>query len=155
MMRKLSTVAGCVLVLAACGGGAEQPAQDQAAAPPAATGATGATHDVNMVLEGTAYKYVPDQLTIRVGDAVNFHNVSGGPHNVQFWPDSIPAGAADALGAGMPDQMSPLAGPLLIDYTGPGALYTITFNNVPAGEYRFYCLPHLANNMVGKITVAQ
>lgn len=157
MTRKLLVGAGFALVLAACGGGAERPAQEEApaAAPPATTGAAGATHDVNMVLEGTAYKYVPDQLTIRVGDAVTFHNLSGGPHNVQFWPDSIPAGAAEPLGAGMPDQMSPLAGPLLIDYSGPSALYTITFNSVPEGEYRFYCLPHLANNMVGKITVTQ
>lgn len=153
-MRKLS-MAGLVLFVAACGGGAEQ--QQQAAqpeapapAPAAAPAGTGASHDVNMVLEGTAYKYVPDQLTIKVGDRINFHNVSGGPHNVQFWADSIPAGAAEALGAGMPDQMSPLAGPLLVE---PNAVYMVTFANTPAGEYKFYCLPHLANKMVAKVTV--
>ena len=80
--------------------------------------AGGATHDVNMVLEGSTYKYVPDQLTIKSGDVVRFHNVSGGPHNVSFWADSIPAGAADALKAGMPDQMAPLEGSLLTEPNG-------------------------------------
>ena len=71
-----------------------------------------------MVLEGSSYKYVPDQLTIKSGDVVRFHNVSGGPHNVSFWADSIPGGAADALKAGMPDQMAPLEGSLLTEPNG-------------------------------------
>ena len=54
---------------------------------------------------------------------IHFHNKSGGPHNVSFWADSIPAGAADALKAGMPDQMAPLEGPLL---TEPNAIYRST-----------------------------
>ena len=152
-MRKFAMVAGFGLLAAACGGGekaAEAPAAEAPAA--AAPAAAGATHDVNMVLEGTSYMYVPSELTIRAGDMVVFHNISGGPHNVQFWGDSIPMGAADALGAGMPDVMGPLAGPLLVE---PNGTYTITFANTPAGEYKFYCLPHLANKMTGKVTVAQ
>ena len=152
-MRKLSVAAGLGIVLAACGG--EKPAaqpEAPAPAPAAATPAGGASHDVNMVLEGTTYHYVPAELTIKGGDRIVFHNVSGGPHNVQFWADSIPAGSAEALSAGMPDQMSPLAGPLVVD---PNATYTVSFNNTPAGEYKFYCLPHLANKMFGKVTVSQ
>lgn len=153
-MRKFAVVAGLGMLAAACGGGAEKAAEAPAAAAPAAEApaAGGATHDVNMVLEGTAYLYVPAHLTIRSGDRVVFHNVSGGPHNVQFWADSIPAGAAEPLGAGMPDAMGPLAGPLLVE---PNASYTVNFANTPAGEYRYFCLPHLANKMVAHITVTQ
>ena len=77
-MRVTSMAAGLAVLLAACGGG-EQKAENQqstatpesapAAAPAAAPSATGATHDVNMVLEGSTYKYVPDNLTIKAGDA--------------------------------------------------------------------------------------
>jgi len=158
-MRATSMLAGLALVLAACGGG-EQKADDQqtTAAPdqaaPAAGDAApaggGTTHDVNMVLEGTSYKYVPDQLTIKSGDVVRFHNVSGGPHNVAFWADSIPSGAAEPLKAGMPDQMAPLEGSLL---TEPNAVYTVNFAGAPAGEYKYYCLPHLALGMKAKLTV--
>lgn len=158
-MRVTSMVAGLALVLAACGG--EKKADDQAtttaapeqpAAAPAAgaPAAGGASHDVNMVLDGSSYKFDPAELTIKAGDVVNFHNKSGGPHNVSFWADSIPAGAADALKGGMPDQMAPLEGPLL---TEQDAVYKVAFTGTPAGEYKFYCLPHLALGMHGKITV--
>jgi plastocyanin len=50
----------------------------------------------------------------------------------------------------MPDQMAPLEGQLL---TEPNAVYTVTFAGAPAGEYKFYCLPHLALGMKGRITV--
>jgi plastocyanin len=152
-------VAGLAFILAACGGG-EPKADDQQTmatpdqAAPAAGGAApaggGTTHDVNMVLEGSSYKYVPDQLTIKSGDVVRFHNVSGGPHNVSFWADSVPSGAADALKAGMPDQMAPLEGSLLTELN---AIYTVNFAGAPTGDYKFYCLPHLALGMKGKLTV--
>ncbi len=157
-MHVNSMVAGLAIVLAACGG--EKKADDQstttttpeqpASAPAGAPAAGGATHDVNMVLEGTSYKYDPAELTIKAGDVVNFHNKSGGPHNVSFWADSIPSGAADPLKAGMADQMAPLEGPLL---TEPDAVYKVSFAGAPTGEYKYYCLPHLALGMKAKLTV--
>ncbi len=157
-MRVTSMVAGLAIVLAACGG--EKKAEDQstttatpdqsAAAPAAAPASDGAAHDVSMTLDGTTYKFDPAELTIKAGDVVNFHNKSGGPHNVSFWADSIPAGAADKLKSGMADQMAPLEGPLL---TEPDAVYKVSFAGAPTGDYKFYCLPHLALGMHGKITV--
>ncbi|HET7240238.1 MAG TPA: plastocyanin/azurin family copper-binding protein [Gemmatimonadales bacterium] len=157
-MRVTSMLAGLAIVLAACGG--EKKAEDQsttatpeqpAAAPAAAPAAGGGgTHDVMMVLEGSTYKFDPAELTIKAGDVVNFHNKSGGPHNVSFWADSIPAGGADVLKGTMPDQMAPLEGPLL---TEQDAVYKVSFAGAPTGDYKFYCLPHLALGMKGKISV--
>jgi plastocyanin len=158
-MRVTSMVAGLALVLAACGGEKKPEAQsttttaapEQPAAAPAAEPAAGGTaHDVNMVLDGSTYKYDPAELTIKAGDVINFHNKSGGPHNVSFWTDSIPSGAADVLKGAMPDQMAPLEGPLL---TEQDAVYKVSFAGAPTGQYKFYCLPHLALGMHGKITV--
>ncbi len=162
-MRMTSMVAGLAVVLAACGG--ENKTGDQQAGTPdtAATNApaanapaaapapgTGKTHDVNMVLDGSKYKYDPETLTIKSGDVVRFHNKSGGPHNVSFWADSIPSGAPDVLKKNMPNQMAPLEGPLL---TEPNASYEVSFAGAPKGEYKFYCLPHLALGMRAKLTV--
>ena len=155
-MRVTSMVAGLAIVVAACGG--EKKAADQGtmatdSAAPAAEAAApggGANHDVSMVLNGAKYEFQPAELTIKAGDQITFHNKSGGPHNVSFWGDSIPKGADATLTAAMPDQMAPLEGPLLTEVDGT---YKISFAGAPAGDYKFYCLPHLALGMHGKITV--
>jgi plastocyanin len=148
-----SLVAGLAIVLAACGGekkSSDQPAAapEQAGAPAATSTAAGATHDVNMVLEGSNYKYVPSELTIGPNDLVRYHNKSGGPHNVAFWADSIPAGAASHIV--LPDPMAPLSSKLVV---APDEVIEVKFNEAPKGEYKKYCTPHLALGMKGKITV--
>jgi len=155
-MRTIGWMAGMTVMLAACGGGEQggQPAPAPAApAQEAPAAAAGAVHDVQMIMEGTAYKFVPADLTIKPGDKVVFHNVSGGPHNVAFWADSIPAGTEATLASLMPgDKLDALSGPLVIE---PNAVYEITFTGLPDGEYKFHCTPHLAMGMVGKLTIAQ
>ena len=152
-MSKIAVVAGLAVLMAACGGGSETPAADttQAAAPAPAPAAAGAKHDVNMVSEGTSvFKFVPAELSIKVGDQVVFHNVSGGPHNVAFFADSIPAGAQAGIDAQLKDPVGPLSSALLVD---ANATLTLSFANAPAGDYKFTCTPHAAMGMHGKITV--
>jgi plastocyanin len=171
-MRTTSMVAGLAMVLAACGGGGDNRSGGEQAGTPdttaganapaanapeanapaanAPTGGTGKSHDVKMVLDGSKYKFDPDNLTIKSGDVVRFHNVSGGPHNVSFWSDSIPSGAAPVLTKNMPNQMAPLQSPL---ETEPNAVYEISFAGAPKGDYKYYCLPHLALGMKAKLTV--
>lgn len=107
-------------------------------------------HEVKMVMEGTAARFEPANLTIKRGDRVRFVTTSGGPHNVAFEADKTPDAAEAALTAGMPDPIAPLAGPLVMNN---GESYTITFAGVPAGTYEYICMPHVAMGMKGKITV--
>jgi plastocyanin len=153
-MRKHAVVAGLAVVMMACGGekGATPAADSTAAAAPAPAAATGATHDINMVLEGTSYKFVPAEFTIKVGDQVVFHNVSGGPHNVKFFEDSIPAGAKDMLVPQIKDGLEPLSTALV---TEPNATIALSFAGAPVGVYSFTCVPHQAMGMHGKVTVTQ
>lgn len=111
---------------------------------------TGTTHEVRMVLENNEYKFVPANLTIKAGDGVKWIMVSGGPHNAAFDAATVPANAKAQLIANMPNQMSELAGPLLIN---ANETYTMSFANVPPGTYNYFCTPHLAMNMRGVITV--
>ena len=153
-MRVTSMVAGLALVLAACGGekkaGDQAAATDSAAGTPAATApaATGATHDVDMVMDGTTPKFVPATLTVKSGDVIRFHNKSGGPHSVNFWTDSIPANAASTIAITPSSQA--LDSEIMNDQDG---IVTVTLNNAPAGQYKFYCMPHLAMGMKGVLTV--
>ncbi len=136
------------------GGGGETSSTAAAAAPADATaGGTGAVHEVRMVLtEQGEYRYVPDQLTIKVGDTVRWLNESGPPHNVAFYADRIPGGAADVLNGAMPDRMGNLAGPLLVQV---GTMYEISFVGAPAGEYGYFCTPHEMLGMVATLTIEQ
>ena len=151
---------GAAVLFAACGGGDAETDMDTPAAgtetpaaeAPAAAG-TGTTHDVQMVLEGTEYKYVPEQLTVKPGDRIRYINVSGGPHNIAFWADSIPAGAESAISQAMGETMAPLTGVLLVE---PNAEYMVNLPaNTPTGEYKGYCTPHLAMGMTQTVTVEQ
>ena len=158
-----------VAFLAACGGvekkadstgaapaagqpaaGASATASAPAAGTAAAAPATGKTWEVKMIGDASGYKYDPANLTIKEGDAVKFTVVSGPPHNVSFYPDSIPAGAQAQLSANMPNPMSPLTSPL---FNNPGESYTVSFKGVPKGTYKFFCTPHQALGMHGQLTV--
>ena len=168
------TLVASAILLGACSGGGEKtdanaaagdtanvavaptPTTD-AAAPAggaAATGTaaaiTGTTHTVNMIGDEKGYRYEPANITVKAGDGIKFVNVSGGPHNTAFDPAEVPADVKAQLSANMPNQMSELNGPLLVN---PNEEYTISFANVKAGSYKYHCTPHLAMNMTGVITV--
>jgi plastocyanin len=163
-MRITSLAAGLAIVLAACGG--EKKADEQTATPPAdqtaapapggetaAPAAGGTTHNVDMVLDGSAYKYVPDKLTIKAGDVVRFHSKSGGAHNVQFYPDSIPAnvpGPIKTLAVAPPEKGGSIASESM---KTEGESFDLSFAGAPTGEYKMFCAPHHALGMKGQITV--
>lgn len=175
-MRNLGrgVIAGLAFATAACGGGSKNasgastgattaaapaagasataaaPAGGAAAGTATAKAPTGKTWDVKMVGDASGYKYDPSTLTIKEGDAVKFTVVSGPPHNVSFYADSIPTGASAQLNANMPNPMSPLTSPL---FNNVGESYTISFAGVPKGTYKFFCTPHQALGMHGQLTV--
>jgi plastocyanin len=103
-----------------------------------------------MIGDAKGYRFDPNHITVKVGDGIKFTNVTGGPHNVTFWADSIPAGAEAQLQANMPNTTSPLTGPLLINANDS---YTVSFAGLKPGTYHFYCTPHLALGMIGVVTV--
>jgi len=108
------------------------------------------TIDVQMIGDATGYRFAPAKIAIQRGDSVRFTLVSGPPHNVVFWSDSIPKGAATALSKGMPKTVDKLTGPYFLK---TGDSYVVSFAGAPAGRYRYYCAPHLALGMSGTIEV--
>jgi plastocyanin len=126
--------------------GTAAPAAGAAAAAPA----TGTTHEVKMIGDATGYKFVPENITVKSGDAIKFVMVSGGPHNVAF-QNVADAAVKAQLDANMPGQhMGELSGPMVMQ---PNEAYTVSFAKVPAGKYDYICVPHAAMNMKGVVTV--
>jgi plastocyanin len=159
----LALLAGAVM-LGACGGGEKAPAADTTTKPAenptagatptagavAKIAATGQTHEVKMIGDDKGYRFDPANLTIKSGDAVKFIMVSGGPHNVAFDPSTTPADSKAQLDANMDQKMSELTSPLLIN---PNEAYILSFGGIKPGQYPYHCVPHLAMNMKGVITV--
>ena len=110
------------------------------------------THGVRMVGDASKdeYRFEPAELTVRPGDVVVFRVASGAPHGVVFEGRGLSRDVRAALNTAMPARSAELSSPLL---TASGREYRIVIPNVPAGTYRFYCLPHRAYDMRGALTV--
>jgi plastocyanin len=77
--------------------------------------ATAKTVDIQMIGDATGYRFAPATVTIQRGDKVRVSLVSGPPHNVVFWADSVPKGAAAALAKGMPKRVDALTSPFFLN----------------------------------------
>jgi len=88
-------------------------------------------------------RYVPDQVSVSAGSTVEWKNTSDLVHTVTAEPNlalkpadvALPKGAA-SFNSGDID---------------PNGTYYHTFN-MP-GQYRYFCIPHEADGMVGRLTV--
>lgn len=105
--------------------------------------ASAETYTVKLGADNGMLKFDPPTLTIAQGDTVKFTNNKLPPHNVIFDDKSIPGGEKALATKLSHDQLM----------FSPGESFDITFSDVPAGDYTYYCAPHRGAGMVGKITV--
>ena len=116
----------------------------------AAAPVTGTTHEVKMIGDASGYKFVPEKITVKAGDAIKYVMVSGGPHNVSF-QNVTDAAVKAQFDANMPGQkMGEASGPMIMQ---PNETYIVSFGNIPPGTYEYICVPHLAMNMKATVTV--
>ena len=101
-----------------------------------------------MLGDEKGYRFEPVDITVKAGDGVRWTMVSGAPHNVQY--ENVPADAKAQLSANMPNQLTDLSSPLLLN---ANEKYEMSFAGVKPGKYNYICTPHLANNMRGSVTV--
>jgi plastocyanin len=161
--KSVALVASAIL-FAACGGGSDTPATEAPAAaaemtPAAAPAggaitmapATGTVHEIKMVGDDKGYRFEPANLTIKSGDAIKFVAISGFPHNVAFVGTTLAPAVKSQLDANFgTDRLAELTSQM---YLSPNEGFTLSFANIPAGQYEYNCTPHLAMNMKGVITV--
>merc|ERR1719311_138889 len=89
--------------------------------------AAGAT-TVKMGSDNGQLVFVPDEIKICKGDTVTWVNNKGGPHNVVFDEEAIPAGV-DQAAISMDGQLG-----------DEGETFAKKFD--VAGSYAYYCEPH-------------
>jgi plastocyanin len=96
-------------------------------------------------------RFDPAVTTAVTGDTIRFINGNGGPHNLQFFADSIGDPARDLLDAAMKgEKIGWLSSRLFLDRD---ETYEIVVPALPPGRYPFVCLPHYAAGMTGALVV--
>jgi len=98
------------------------------------------TKVVQMGTDSGGLKFVPEKTTICKGDSVKWVNNKGGPHNVVFDEDTLPAGVSQEK-ISMDEQLGE-----------EGDTFTMSFDTV--GAYDYYCEPHRGAGMAAMLTVA-
>jgi len=96
------------------------------------------------------YRFEPSVVTGRPNDVIVFRVASGAPHSVVFEGAGLSSGVRGAINAAMPDRSGDLSSPLL---TAIGKEYRMVVPQMPTGTYPFYCLPHRAYDMRGRLIV--
>ncbi|WP_396612942.1 DUF5059 domain-containing protein [Haloferax sp. S1W] len=114
----------------------------------------GVPEDADHVVKMNAVSFDPAELTVSVGDTVAFEHAGGEAHSVTAYGDKIPEGAAYWASGGFESQEAAETG----WDEGKGAVqsgqsYVHTFET--AGEHAYYCVPHEAAGMTGKIIVEE
>merc|ERR1719273_1288515 len=110
-----------------------------AAATVASPAYAAATAEVKMGTDSGQLIFVPAKTSICKGDSVKWINNKGGPHNVVFDEDNIPAGV-DQEKISMDDQLGE-----------EGDSFTMKFDT--KGDYSYYCEPHRGAGMQATLIV--
>ena len=121
--------------LAACGGDNGAADGQRPAAEP--------TAETPVVEMTDSLKFEPMEITVSVGDRVEWRNVGQIAHTVTTDPSKV----ADPKGVSVPDRAKPWDSGVL------GADETFVRSFKKPGTYRFVCVPHEGARMVGTVVV--
>jgi plastocyanin len=100
--------------------------------------------------EKETYRFTPTQVTARAGEVLLFKAASGAPHSIVFEGAGLSEQAREALNGAMSRRAGDLSSPLL---TRQGAEYRMVLPPLPPGTYEFFCLPHRAYDMRGRLRI--
>lgn len=120
-----------VPLLFACGGGDSQPTTKPG---------TIRGPEVEMTDQ---LRFMPDKLTVKVGDTVTWRNVGSVAHTVT----DDPAKAANKEHAKLPSGAEPWDSGLVMG----GQSFSRKFDS--PGEYAYFCVPHEASGMLATLTI--
>lgn len=92
----------------------------------------------------------PRTLRVRAGETVSFVNQASDGHTVTARQEGLPDGAEYFASGGFSSEAEARreVAEGLVD---PGARYEVSFER--AGTYRYYCIPHEDQGMMGTIVV--
>lgn len=107
----------------------------------------GAGNDVSM---SDGQMFDPETLTVPAGASITFTNDSGEAHTVTAFEEDIPDGA-EYFSSGDFENEDEARSNLSEGLVAPGDTYEVTLD--APGNYRYFCIPHEEQGMMGTIAV--
>ena len=107
--------------------------------------ASAATPAVTIKMSDTPPKFLPEKVTIKAGQTVEWINTAQTLHSV----DADPTMVQDAKDVVLPMGTKPFDS----GFMGPGAKFDYTFTT--PGVYKYTCVPHEKDGMMGTIEVTK
>ncbi|NJL86194.1 MAG: plastocyanin [Leptolyngbyaceae cyanobacterium SM1_1_3] len=100
-------------------------------------------YEVKMGSDAGLLIFDPASISVKPGDTITWVNNKMAPHNVIFDEKNSPVDKATA-GKISHEKLT----------FAPGESYSTTFtDDMPTGEYSYYCAPHRGAGMVGKVVL--
>jgi plastocyanin len=96
-------------------------------------------------------RFDPAEVTIESGETVTWQNEGGAPHTASAYEDSIPEDAAYFASGGYESEQAVRQSTSARGFLERGETYQYTFE--VTGSYRYFCLPHEENGMIGTVIV--
>ena len=96
-------------------------------------------------------RFDPVEVTIESGETVTWENESGAPHTASAYAESLPEDAAYFASGGYESEQAIRQSMSARGFLERGETYQYTFE--VTGTYRYFCLPHEENRMIGTVIV--
>ncbi len=102
------------------------------------------------VLMAGGNSFTPAEVTVEVGENLEFRNESGAAHSVTAYDDGVPGGAEYFSSGNFKDEGAAREG-VAATLIKPDDSFEIILDE--PGTYRYFCIPHESQGMKGSITV--
>ncbi|MFC6723031.1 plastocyanin/azurin family copper-binding protein [Halobium palmae] len=96
-------------------------------------------------------RFEPTDITIDAGQQVTWTNDSGAPHTASAYENAIPDDASYFASGDYKSEQAIRQSTSARGFLERGDTYSHTFD--VEGTYRYFCLPHEGNGMVGRVVV--
>jgi len=115
-----------------------------------AVGACGTGDDAVPTVSMENHSFTPPNVTISAGQRISWVNGTEEAHTVTAQEDSLPEGAS-YFSSGNASNEDDANDHLARELIKPGGSFEWVFEE--PGTYRYYCIPHKADGMVGSVIV--
>jgi plastocyanin len=96
-------------------------------------------------------RFDPAEVSIESGETITWENDNNVPHTASAYEQSLPEGAAYFASGGYESEQAVRQSTSSRGFLERGEAYSHTFD-IP-GTYRYFCLPHEENRMIGRVVV--